>query len=143
MLIFPLSIILFFFRDFLVDIILRAGKFGLIDSRLTAACLGLFAVGLFAKSLVLLTVKAFYALQDSKTPAKASILAMAVNVSLCFLFLWLLSFENSFKGFLIKFLSLSDSGDIRILGLPLALSLASIFQFLFLSFFFKKKINNF
>mgnify|MGYP001612320078 CR=1 FL=1 len=143
LLIIPLSLILFFFRDFLVGIILRAGKFGLVDSRLTAASLGLFAIGLFAKSLVLLIVKAFYALQDSKTPAKASILAMVANVSLCFLFLRLLSFENSFKELLTKSLSLSGSGDIRILGLPLALSLASIIQFLFLYFFFKKKMSNF
>jgi putative peptidoglycan lipid II flippase len=41
----PLSLLLFVFRDLLVKIILRAGKFGLVDVHLTAACLGMFCPG--------------------------------------------------------------------------------------------------
>jgi putative peptidoglycan lipid II flippase len=45
----PLSLFLFFFRDLLVKIVLKVGKFGITDSKLTAACLGMFLIGIFAK----------------------------------------------------------------------------------------------
>jgi putative peptidoglycan lipid II flippase len=140
LLIVPASIMLFLLRDWVVEIILKVGKFGLADSRLTAACLGMFSLGLFADALILLIVKAFYATQDTKTPALASVLAMAVNISLCFLFLRLFSFSNSFSDFFLKILSLESLEGIKIIGLPLALSLSSVFQFVFLWVFFRKKV---
>ncbi|MDD5144780.1 MAG: murein biosynthesis integral membrane protein MurJ [Candidatus Pacebacteria bacterium] len=139
----PLSLALFFLRNFIVDIILRVGKFGLADSRLTAACLAMFAIGLFARSLILLTVKAFYAIRDTKTPALASILAMAVNIVLSFLFIHLLSFQNPFQKLLTSFLGLTGFEGIKIIGLPLALSVSAIFQILILFILFKRKINKF
>ena len=138
-LILPLSFLLFIFRDFVVQIILKVGKFGLIDTRLTAACLGMFALGLFAQSLVLLLSKSFYAVQNTKIPALTSVAAMIINVGLAFLFVWLLSFPNSFQEILINFLNLHNLKNIEIIGLPLALSLSAIFQFFILLSLFLKK----
>ena len=58
---------MFIFRDLLVKIILRVGKFELVDVRLTAACLGMFCLGIFAQGLVILIAKGFYSLQDTKS----------------------------------------------------------------------------
>jgi len=139
----PLSFILFILKDFVVKIILRVGKFGLIDSHLTAACLGMFALGLFGQSLVLLLAKAFYAVQNTKIPAMTSIITMVVNVFLSYLFVWLLSFQNFFQKIIIFFLSLENIKNIQVVGLPLAFSLSVIIQFLILFIIFKQKNKDF
>ena len=139
----PLSIAIFLLRDALVNVILRVGRFGVVDSRLTAACLGVFSLGLFAQGLVLLIAKAFYARQDTKTPALASIMAMFVNIFLCLLFVYLLSFQNSFSVFLIHLLNLEAIKDVRVVGLPLSISISSIFQFFFLLFFFLRTVKSY
>jgi len=143
LLIIPLSILLFFFRDYLVKIILQVGKFGFADSKLTAACLGMFALGLFARALSLLLTKAFYALQETKIPAVISVISMVINGVFCFLFVWLLSFPNYLRDTMLGALSLPASAEIRVIGLPLALSLSAIFQFVFLYIIFKKKLKDF
>jgi putative peptidoglycan lipid II flippase len=137
----PLSFILFLFRDLLVKVILQVGKFGLVDARLTAACLGMFCLGIFAQGLVLLIAKAFYALQDTKTPAIVSVIGMIVNIIFCLSFIWLLSFPSSFQQFLVNLLNLSTLKNIEIIGLPLALSLSAIFQFLVLFVLFRRKLK--
>jgi putative peptidoglycan lipid II flippase len=140
-LILPLSFFLFIFRDLLVQIILQVGEFGLDDARLTAAILGMFALGIFAQGLILLITKAFYSLQDTKTPAIINVIGMIINIILCFSLVWLLSFSNSFQQFLVNFLNLSGLQNIEVVGLPLALSLAAIFQFFVLFFLFLRKIH--
>ena len=139
-LILPLSFLLFLFRDLLVKVILRVGKFGLVDAQLTAACLGMFCLGIFAQGLVLLIAKSFYALKDTKTPAAVSVIGMLVNIIFCFSFIKLLSFPNPFQQFLVNILNLSALKNIEIIGLPLALSLSAIFQFFILFPLFWRKI---
>jgi len=136
----PLSFLLFLFRDLLVKIILRVGKFGLVDVSLTAACLGMFCLGIFAQGLVLLIAKAFYALQDTKTPAAVSVIGMLINIIFCFSFIKLLSFPNPFQQFLVNILNLPTLKNIEIIGLPLALSLSAVFQFFILFPLFWRKI---
>jgi len=136
----PLSFLLFLFCDFFVKIILRVGKFGLVDVSLTAACLGMFCLGIFAQGLVLLIAKAFYALQDTKTPAAVSVIGMLINIIFCFSFIKLLSFPNPFQQFLVNILNLPTLKNIEIIGLPLALSLSAVFQFFILFPLFWRKI---
>lgn len=140
-LIVPLSILLFIFREELVSFIFKAGKFGLLDSRLTAAALAMFSFGLFAKALNLFIIKSFYALLDTKTPAVVSVLSMFLNLGLSIVFVWALSFPNLFHDFWIRFLSLEGLTGIEIIGLPLALSVSAIFQFIVLKLIFKIKLN--
>jgi len=141
LLIVPLSILLFLLRELVVKTIFKVGKFSSIDVHLTAACLGMFCLGIFAQGLTLLVAKAFYAIQNTKIPAIASIAGMLINVSLCFLFVKLLSFPNSFQEFLINFLNLTNLENIEIIGLPLALSVSAIFQFIILFVLFSQKIK--
>ncbi len=135
-----LSALLFVFRNLMVDIILKAGKFSLIDAQLTSACLAMFCIGIFAQSLILLVAKTFYALQNTKVPALTSVFAAVINVFLCLYFVHLFSFSNSFRGFWVQGLNLQTLSNIEVLGLPLALSFAAIFQLsLLLVFLFKTK----
>jgi putative peptidoglycan lipid II flippase len=53
---------------------------------LTAYTLAYFGIGLFAQSLVHLLARCFYALHDTKTPLKAGLLMIVINVALSFYF---------------------------------------------------------
>lgn len=142
-LIIPASVLFFILRAQIVRIILGTGRFSWTDTQLTAACFGLFLIGIFAYGFVIFISKAFYAIQNTKTPAFSSILAMIINVGLAFLFVWLLKSPNLFQEFTINFLHLQGIENIAVVGLPLAFSIAGIFQFVFLIFFIFKSIGSF
>ncbi len=145
-LIIPLSILIFLLRAQIVRIILGTsilgkGLFDWWDTRLTAASLGIFAFSLFASSLVPFLARAFFALRDTKTPVKIALSTMGLNIILSFSFVSFLNYPNNFSKVLINFLKLKGIDNISIIGLPLALSLATVFQFFLLSFYLKRKVE--
>ncbi len=148
-LILPLSFLIFLLRAQIVRIILGTGKFDWGDTQLTAAALGLFSLGILAYSLIPLLARVFWSFQDTKTPLFAGLAGIGLNIFLSFYFIWLLRFPNIFQAFLTYFLDLTGvlkalgSDSIAIIGLPLALSLAGIFQLALLLIFLYKKIGDF
>jgi len=141
-LIIPVSISVFLLRAQLVRLILGTGQFGWQDTRLTAACLGLFCFGIFAFSAVPFLSRVFYSFQDTKTPVIISLVTIALNVSLCFLFVWLLSFDNFFHSFIVDNLKLYGISSIGVVGLPLALAISGVVRFCLLLFFLRKKLGH-
>lgn len=139
----PFSLLMFILRAHLVRLILGTlGKeFGWWETRLTAACLGLFCLGIFGASLIVFLSRAFFALKNTKTPALIILAGVALNIGLSFFLVWVLGFSNFFSEFLRSALRLSNIENIAVIGLGLAFSLALIFQFLLLLIFFFKKIN--
>jgi putative peptidoglycan lipid II flippase len=136
----PAGIVLFIFRDFFVRLILQAGKFGSFDASLTAACFGLFSMGIFAEGLTLLLAKSFYAFHDTKTPTLLSIFDLFGTLILCLIFVKLFSYPNYFHQFFTNFLGLGTSKDVQVVALPLGISISAIAQFLILfSLFLRKK----
>ena len=74
----PASALLIVLRAHLVRVILGSGAFDWTDTRLTAACLGLFALSLFTQGLTLLIVRAYYAAGRTFVPfAIAAAVALA------------------------------------------------------------------
>jgi len=142
-LIVPVSVLIFILRNQIIGIILKHGQFDVSDAQLTAASLGLFAFGIFALSLNLLISRAFFSLQDTKTPTLIVLSAMALNIALSFYFVWLLKFSNSFTNFLTKAFSLSYNEGVAVIGLPLAFSVGAIFHFILLIVFLYKKIGDY
>jgi len=110
-LIIPASALLIILRAQIVRVILGSGKFDWEDTVLTLETLSLFALSLFAQSLILVLARAFYAQQDSKTPFYAGLLSALANVILSVM--------------LVEPLGVS--------GLALAFSLASILNFILLT----------
>jgi len=137
----PISILIFLLRNQVVGIIYQTGKFGLEDVQLTSACLGIFAFSIFAQSLIPLLARAFFSLQDTKTPTLITISTVFLNIILSFSFVWLLKFPNIFSNSLIEFFSLFRNENTPLLGLPLAFSISAIFQFIFLYLTLKQKIK--
>jgi putative peptidoglycan lipid II flippase len=137
----PASILVFILRAHLVRIILGAGNFDWVDTRLTAACLGILSLSIFAQSLVTLISRTFAAWHDTKTPAKISVGTLFFHVGFSFLFVHFLGQEGIIQDFVRTFLKLEGLEDIRVVGLSLAFSLATIIQFIWLLFKLRQKID--
>jgi len=67
-LIVPISIIILLLRAQIVRVVLGSGAFGWAATINTADALALFSLSLFAQSLIPLLARAFYALENTKTP---------------------------------------------------------------------------
>lgn len=79
-LIIPMSAVFLLLRAQIVRLALGAGTFDWDDTIRTADILGIFALSLPAQALVALWVRAFYAVQDSRTPLYASLISEAANL---------------------------------------------------------------
>ena len=137
----PVASIMFLLRSHTIRLVLGTGEFGWVETRLTAAVLGAFVLGVVAQALVPLFARAFFALQNTKTPTVIGMLSIAGNILLALLFLWLFSFPNAFSGFIASFLDVADIADLRVIALPLAVSLAVSFQAFFLFLFLQLRIK--
>lgn len=135
----PVSVLIFILRTPIVGFIYKTGKFGWEETQLTAACLGIFSLSIFAQALIPLLARAFFSWQDTKTPTLIAIFSVAFNIILAFSFIRILSFSNFFSNFLTEFFNLQAVSDISVIALPLAFSLAAILQFLLLFIFFRKR----
>lgn len=141
LIIIPISFLIFVFRNQIIEIIYKTGSFGEGATSLTAASLGIFTLGIFATTLIPLLLRAFFALQDTKTPTMIAIIAMILNIILCLGFVKLLSFSNIFQMSLVKIFSLQGIENISVIGLPLAFSIDSILQFAILAVILLHRIN--
>ncbi len=128
--VFPLSVLLFVLRAHIVRIFLGTGEFGWGDTRLTAAALGLFCFGIFAQSLTPIFARAFFALQNTKTPVLISSAGILLNIALSGVFVFWAFDEPPLRHFITQVLDLQGIENVALLGLPLAFSLSSIGTFL-------------
>lgn len=139
----PISILLFILRAQIVRVVLGTGKFGWLDTRLTAACLGIFAIGLSAQGLIFILSKTFYAAHNTKIPAWASAGTVALNILMSLGFVWLLNAQGMFYTFVQFMMRLDGISDIAVLGLPIAFSITGIAEAILLSYFLYKKFKVF
>jgi len=135
------SLVLFLTRNQIVNLVLKGGSFGSLQVNLTSAALGLFCFGIFAFALIPLLLRAFFAINDVKTPTVIGLIYMVLNAVISFTFVWLLSFSNFFNEFIKRTLGLQGVENIQIIGLPLAVSLSGIIYFSLLLLFLKKKLR--
>ncbi len=142
-LVIPMSVFLILERAQIVRVVLGTGEFGWVDTRLTAAALGLFALSIFSQSLVPLFSRAFFAMGNSKTPVFINVSSLVLNIFLSFYFVNLLKSGGWFAANFAEVLKVADIPDISVLGLPLAFSVASIINLLWLYFALSNKIEEF
>jgi putative peptidoglycan lipid II flippase len=65
----------------IVRLLLERGETGPADSALIAGVLSAFALGLFSFSVFQLLLRAYYAMQDTRTPALVNVGAVSLNVA--------------------------------------------------------------
>ncbi|MCX6738105.1 MAG: murein biosynthesis integral membrane protein MurJ [Candidatus Parcubacteria bacterium] len=141
-LIIPASSFLFILRAQIVRVIYGTGNFGWSDTRLTGACLALFALSLFAYGLGLLLSRAFYAAHNTKTPTLIGVATVLLNIVLSFVLIDIFKNSNFLTDAVIGILKLKGLGNISIIGLPLAYSISGIIQFVLLYYFLHKKLGD-
>ncbi|MCL4257503.1 MAG: murein biosynthesis integral membrane protein MurJ [Anaerolineales bacterium] len=78
----PASIGLILLRQPVVALLFQRGQFGPDDTQLVAWALLWYAAGLVGHSIVEIASRAFYALQDTRTPVLVGVGAMGLNVVL-------------------------------------------------------------
>jgi len=78
----PAAVGLILLRVPITRVLFERGEFGAQDTEATAWALGFYALGLPAFAGTRIAAQAFYALQDTRTPAKLGIWAVALNVVL-------------------------------------------------------------
>lgn len=142
-LIIPISTLVIILRAQIVRIILGAGLWGWTETRLTAACLGAFALSIFAFSVIPILQKGFYSIQDTKTPTRVQIFTVFINIVLAIAFLLLLKSSEIFTNFFSNVLKLENIRNIQVLSFPLAMTISGILQSLLLFFILAKKTGVF
>ncbi|MDP2676966.1 MAG: lipid II flippase MurJ [bacterium] len=138
----PFTILFIVLRAHIVRVILGAGNFGWVDTRLTAAALALFSVSLVAQALILLYVRAFYAGGKTITPVAINICAALFIVAGVFFFSWLYDASSSFSYVFADILRVSDLVHNKMLILPFMFSLGSILNLVLLAIFFSRDFGS-
>ncbi len=90
----PSAVALMILARPIVQTVLGWGTFDAESIALVAGALPYFAAGLFALALVETTARAFYAMQDTRTPLFASLITIAVNLAAALLLLRLLGYRG-------------------------------------------------
>jgi putative peptidoglycan lipid II flippase len=106
----PLTAVMIVLREPLTAVFYQYGLFSQEDAARTASALAWFAVGLIGHIVVHVLTRAFYAMQDTRTPVTWAIVAVAINVPLMVLLVGPMGIEG-------LALALSISSVIEVIGL--------------------------
>ena len=115
----PVSFMMIALRAQIVRVILGTGHFDWDDTRMTFEILGALSVSLFAQSLVPLFARAFFSLQDTKTPLLLAVFSEAVHIAVLAAFV----------------------GQWGPISLAVSFSVASVVNALLLYVFLRKRID--
>ncbi len=78
----PAAVGLYCFRVSIVQMLFEVGSFDQESTRLVSEALGYFAIGLGGTAVIEAITRAYYAMQDTRTPVTIAVLAVGVNVAL-------------------------------------------------------------
>lgn len=130
----PGSILLILLRVEIVRLILGTGHYGWEATISTANNLGVFAIGVWAASLIQLFARAFYAYEDTKTPAIISVIATIFTIILSYIL------SKTDLG-VIHIFGYSIVTPLQSIGIALAVSLGSILNLILLALSLKNKLG--
>ncbi|MEZ4520029.1 MAG: murein biosynthesis integral membrane protein MurJ [Thermomicrobiales bacterium] len=112
----PAAIGLLTYRQSIVQVLFEIGSFDAESTNLVAGALAYFSLGLLGWALIEALTRAFYAMQDTRTPVTISVSAVVLNVLLS----WLLSREMGYRGLA---LALSIASTVEALALVVMLQI--------------------
>lgn len=119
----PAAAILIVLRIPVVRLTFGADQFSWEDTVLTGRTVAFFSVGLAAQSVVLLLVRGFYAMKDTKTPVIVSLISISLNIFLSLLFV--LGFQ------------------LGVWAIGLSFSISIIIGTILLTYYLSRKLNGF
>lgn len=129
-------------RAQIVRVILGAGRFNWSDTRLTAACLALFAISVVAQSLCLLFVRGYYAAGRTLRPLAVNVISALLVILSAISLSHLYDTSLIFRYWLENLFRVDGLSGTSILILPLAFSLGSLINMVGLWVFFEKDFGS-
>lgn len=117
---FPATVGLLLLSRPIIEVLFQRGEFNEQSTAMSATCLFFFTLGIPFISGVRIMAPAFYSLKDIKTPVIVAAMVMVLYISFSVLLM----------------------GPLRVGGIALALSIASVFNFIVLFFLLQKKIGH-
>jgi putative peptidoglycan lipid II flippase len=120
----PISILFIILRAQVVRTILGVGEFNWDNTRLTAAALALFSFSAVAQGLVLLFVRGYYAMGNTKKPLIIGSISGVLIIALSYFFVFLFKSCLFFQNFIEALFRVSDISGTTVLMLPLGYTLA-------------------
>ena len=139
----PISVLFIVLRAQIVRTIYGAGEFTWSSTKLTAAALAIFAVSVVAQSLVLLFIRGYYAMGDTKKSLYTSLITGVLSVGFSVMFVKIYEMSNFFKYFIDNLFRVDDMVGSKILMIALGFSLAQIINCVILWMCFEKDFKGF
>ncbi|OGD68545.1 murein biosynthesis integral membrane protein MurJ [Candidatus Campbellbacteria bacterium RIFCSPLOWO2_01_FULL_34_15] len=130
-------------RAQIVRTILGSGQFDWSDTRLTAACLAMFAFSVTAQSLILLFIRGYYAMGNTKRPLLINISSSLSIIVFAFLFSWLFEQYDVFRYFVEHMFRVEDLFGTTVLMLAFSYSLGTMLNAILLMVMFEKDFDKF
>ena len=122
----PIMSLFIVLRAQIVRTILGTGEFDWTSTRLVAASLALFSISVVAQSLVLLFVRAYYAIGNTRKPLVINSSSSAVIIALSFVLVPLFAKSDMFRYFFEHLFRVNDLVGTSVLMLPLAYTIGMI-----------------
>ncbi|MDB4984309.1 MAG: hypothetical protein JWM20_488 [Patescibacteria group bacterium] len=132
----PITVLFIVLRAQIIRVILGAHSFSWNDTRIAAACLALFVLGMVCEALVYLLVRGYYAIGNTKTPLIWNFIGEIITVILAVIFVWMFRHIPSFGHAFSTVLRLDGVPNLEILALPFAFSIGNILNFFTLWYVF-------
>jgi len=139
----PISILFIVLRAQVVRTILGSGEFNWDSTRLTAAALALFSFSALAQGLILLFVRGYYAMGNTRKPLIIGIISGAFIVILSYLFVNIFNAYPVFQYFIESLFRVSDISGTSVLMLALGYSLGISINCILLWVCFNKEFAGF
>jgi putative peptidoglycan lipid II flippase len=139
----PISILFIVLRAQVVRTILGAGEFNWENTRLTAAALALFSFSAVAQGLILLFVRGFYAMNNTKKPLIIGTISGALIIGLSYFFVNIFSTYPTFQYFIESLFRVTDIAGTAVLMLPLGYTLAVFINCILLWIYFRREFPGF
>ncbi|MCX6717442.1 MAG: hypothetical protein NTU76_02090 [Candidatus Taylorbacteria bacterium] len=139
----PISILFVVLRAQIVRTIYGAGEFSWSSTKLTAAALAIFALSVTAQSLVLLFIRGYYAMGNTKKSLYTSLLTGIFSISFSFMFVKIFEGSIMFRYFVENLFRVDDILGTEVLMLAFGFTLAQIINCIILWITFGREFNSF
>lgn len=133
----PIATLFIVLRAQIVRVVLGTNLFSWSDTRLVAAALGIFSIGLVAQSLIHLFVRGFYAAGKTSKPLVVNFISTFAMIFFALVLLQIYRENEIFRFFIASLFRAPEEGA-GMLMLPLGYSLAGILNVVILWSIFKK-----
>jgi putative peptidoglycan lipid II flippase len=139
----PISILFVVLRAQIVRTIYGAGEFSWSSTKLTAAALAIFALSITAQSLVLLFIRGYYAMGNTKKSLYTSLLTGIFSISFSFMSVKIFEGSIMFRYFVENLFRVDDILGTEVLMLAFGFTLAQIINCIILWITFGREFNSF